>query len=206
MSKYNLKTGDILLFAGNSKSWFFKIFDGLIRYFTNSDYTHIGMVLKDPTFIHPKLEGYYVWESGLEKNPDPQDGKKKFGVQITPIDEIIGDYSKDGGKIYYRKLKYDLTSFSKENLDKVHDVVYDKPYDINPVDWINAALKKEGKHPQNTTTFWCSAFVGYIYTQCGIIGGSTDWTILSPNDFSQSGANLAFINNCSLCLEELYEI
>ena len=30
MSKYDLKTGDILLFDGNSKNWFFKIFDGLI--------------------------------------------------------------------------------------------------------------------------------------------------------------------------------
>ena len=198
MSKYNLNTGDILIFDGNSKNLFFKLFDGLIKYFTNSQYTHIGMVLKDPTYINPDLKGYYIWESGMESKPDPQDNKKKFGVQITPLDEIVDNYLNNNGKIYYRKVKCSLDNFTEDNLKEVHKVVYNKPYDVNPVDWINAALKREGKHPQNTNTFWCSAFVGYIYTKCGIIKDSTDWTILSPNDFSEKGESLQFINNCSL--------
>jgi len=92
MSKYDLKTGDILLFDGNSKNWLFKIFDGLIKYFTNSDYTHIGMIIKDPKFLNKELKGYYVWESGTEKQPDPQDNMKKLGVQITPLEEITNSY------------------------------------------------------------------------------------------------------------------
>ena len=45
--------------------------------------------IKDPTFIHPSLKGYYVWESGWEGEPDPQDGKVKLGVQLTPLEEVI---------------------------------------------------------------------------------------------------------------------
>ena len=204
MSKYDLKTGDILLFDGNSKNLFFKIFDGLIKYFTNSDYTHIGMIVKDPKFLNKELKGYYVWESGSEKQPDPQDNMKKLGVQITPLEEITNSYLDNNGKIFYRKIKCHVDTFSTEKLKEIHDVVYNKPYDVNPIDWINAALKRKGKHPQNTNTFWCSAFVGYIYTELGIIDSSTDWTILSPNDFSETGENLDFINNFYLEKEENY--
>jgi len=38
------------------------------------------------------LEGLYIWESSWEDNPDPQDGKRKLGVQITPIKEVIDAY------------------------------------------------------------------------------------------------------------------
>ena len=41
-----------------------------------------------------RLKGYYVWESGWEGTPDPQDGKVKFGVQITPFEEIFQNYKK----------------------------------------------------------------------------------------------------------------
>ena len=58
------------------------------------------MVLKDPEFIHPYLKGYYVWESNFEDSKDPQDGKIKFGVQITPLNEIFDKYKGTNGKIY----------------------------------------------------------------------------------------------------------
>ena len=35
----------------------------LIKTYTNSNITHVAMVLKDSDFIDPSLKGYYVWES-----------------------------------------------------------------------------------------------------------------------------------------------
>ena len=83
MSEYNLKTGDLLLFdcENYSGSGFISYF---IKKFTQSNISHIAMVLKDPDFIDPPLKGIYVWESNYEGKPDPQDGTIKFGVQITP--------------------------------------------------------------------------------------------------------------------------
>jgi len=173
-----LKTGDIILFDYEGHS----IISSLLKRFTKSNFTHVGMILKDPKFIHPSLKGLYVWESGKEDNPGPQDNKK-IGVQITPFLEIYDKYKNTGSKIYIRKIK-DNNIFTDENLKKIHDIVYDKPYDIVPLDWIEGYLQKD-LNPQKTNRFWCSALIGYIYTQLGILNPDTDWSILRPCDFSQ---------------------
>jgi len=173
-----LKTGDIILFDYEGHS----IISSLLKRFTKSNFTHVGMILKDPKFIHPSLKGLYVWESGKEDNPGPQDNKK-IGVQITPFLEIYDKYKNTGSKIYIRKIK-DNNIFTDENLKKIHGIVYDKPYDIVPLDWIEGYLQKD-LNPQKTNRFWCSALIGYIYTQLGILNPDTDWSILRPCDFSQ---------------------
>ena len=149
------------------------------------------MVLKDPDFINPSLKGYYIWESGREEEPDPQDGKKKLGVQITPFEEIYQSYLQDKSTIYVRRVS-ECSNFNNTKLDEIHKVVYDKPYDIVPSDFIEAVFRKDND-PQKTSRFWCSAFIGYIYTQCGILNSDTDWSILRPCDFSSdSDYNLKF--------------
>jgi len=190
----DLDTGDLLLFCNND-SWFTQ----LIRYGTHSDYTHVAMILKDPEFIHPTLKGTYVWESSWEGKPDPQDGKIKLGVQITPLQEIIESYNDKN--IYVRKLTKPNGKMSTETLRNIHQVVYDKPYDVVPTDWIEALFGKDNV-PQKTDRFWCSALVGYIYTKCGILDSNTDWSVLTPNDFSLTSNSLRFTTDCDLVQSE----
>jgi len=200
MSKYNLNTGDILLFdyeGGGSMG----IFSWLIKKATKSNITHVGMVLKDPVFINPSLKGYYVWESGWEGTPDPQDGKVKFGVQITPFEEIFQNYKKKNGKIYVRRVTCPINLFTTEKLLQIHEIVYDKIYDIIPTDWIEAAFRRDD-NPQKTSRFWCSALVGYIYTQCGCLHPGTDWSMIRPSDFVED--YLQYINDIEL--SELTEL
>ena len=201
MTEYNLKTGDILLFDFN-ESGFMGIFNNLIKRFTKSDYSHIAMVLKDPSFIHPSLKGYYIWESSWEGKPDPQDGKIKLGVQITPFHEIYDKCVKTNSSITLRRVSNN-SALSEENLSEIHNVVYDKPYDIVPTDWIDAINRKDS-HPQKTDRFWCSALIGYIYTRCGLLTNTTDWSILRPSDFSteENHCSLHWINPFSLSKEE----
>ena len=200
MNLTDLKTGDLILCVNQNKSGLFGAFTSMIKWGTHSNYTHTGVILKDPSFIHPSLKGLYVWESSDENNPDPQDGKLKIGVQITPLLELINDY-KNNGHIFYRSIQCPNTCFSNENLKAVHDIVYDKPYDINPFDWIEAFIQKDS-NPQKIDRFWCSALVGYIYTKCGLLQKDTDWSIMRPNDLSLSGENLKWNENCSLKKEE----
>ena len=200
MSKYNLNTGDILLFdyeGGGSMG----IFSWLIKKATKSNITHVGMVLKDPVFINPSLKGYYVWESGWEGTPDPQDGKVKFGVQITPFEEILQNYKKKNGKIYVRRVTCPINLFTTEKLLQIHEIVYDKIYDIIPTDWIEAVFRRDD-NPQKTSRFWCSALVGYIYTQCGCLHPGTDWSMIRPSDFVED--YLQYINDIEL--SELTEL
>ena len=139
-----------------------------------------------PSVTEKPLTGTFFWESSYEGTPDPQDGKVKLGVQITPLAEILESYRKTNSGIYVRKLLKDKNPFTVEKLTQIHNVVYDKPYDIVPTDWIGALFKKDSE-PQKTSRFWCSALVGYIYTQAGILPPDTDWSILTPADFSLDG-------------------
>ena len=79
----------------------------------------------------------------------------------------------------------------------MHDVVYNKPYDIVPADWVEAFLQKDTT-PQKTTRFWCSALVGDIYTKCNVLKEDTDWSIMTPNDLSLDGEKLSFCKGVSL--------
>tara|TARA_B100000401_G_C52805462_1_gene720886 strand:- start:615 stop:1229 length:615 start_codon:yes stop_codon:yes gene_type:complete len=197
MSNLNLKTGDILLFDYNEKG-ILGIFNKAIKYFTNSDYSHVAVVLKDPEFIHPSLKGYYIWESSYEGTPDPQDGKIKLGVQVTPLDEVLNNCKETNSSVFLRRVNCPSYTFNYTNLKEVHDVVYDKPYDIVPMDWINALSRKDTE-PQKTDRFWCSALVGYIYTRCNLLVQNTDWSMLRPSDFSDnSDSILHWMNPCFL--------
>lgn len=188
MSAFNLKTGDILLFD-IQESGLMGLFNKAIKYFTHSNYSHVAVVLKDPSFIHPSLKGYYIWESSWEGSPDPQDGLTKLGVQITPFDEIYNKCKANNSSIFVRRVQCSPNIFNDTILSQIHDVVYKKPYDIVPSDWIKA-LGRTDNTPQRTDRFWCSALVGYIYTKCSLLNSSTDWTILRPSDFSVKYNNI----------------
>ncbi len=73
------ETGDLLLFK---ETWWFS---RLIQYFTNSKYSHCGIIIKDPSFTDIPLQGLYLLEStGFLKTKDAEDNVSKFGVQLTP--------------------------------------------------------------------------------------------------------------------------
>ena len=202
IKKYNLRTGDILLFDNKSKNCF-GFFTDVIKLVTKSPFSHVAMVLIDPIYIDPKLKGLFIWESSIEKEPDPQDGKKKLGVQITPFQEIYDEYQKTNSKIVLRKLHARHGLISNQKLLDIHKVVYDKPYDLDINDWVQEIIGKD-KHPQKTDRFWCSALVGYIYSKLGIIDPATDWSFLRASDFSiKYNGKIKFINGCRLVDEQI---
>ena len=191
LDSFNFKTGDLILFSSNNTG-LFALFDRLIKLFTNSEYNHIGMVLKDPTYIDKNLKGLYLYESSWEGEPDPADGKIKLGVQITPLKEA---FKNNPGNAYLRRLVTPCKSayesvLSDANIIEVYKKTNAKPYDLNPVDWIEAFFRIDptftfGKDKR----FFCSALVGYIYQQLGILQKNTDWSILRPSDFSLEDNN-----------------
>jgi hypothetical protein len=199
----SLNTGDLILCDDlEYKDW--GLFSWFVKFMTRSDFSHVAMIVKDPDFTNPPMKGTYVWMSGISNVPDPEDNKKKFGVQFVPFDEYVRTY---GGKLYIRKLHcwkhYEL--FTKENLKKIHDVVYDKPYDDVITDWIEAYCKKD-PHPQKTSRFVCSAFIGYVYTKLTLLPEDTDWSIICPNYFSSENKEFHLQHNAFLSPEEIIHL
>lgn len=188
-----LQTGDLLLFASSSNQHsVVGIFDWIIRTATHSPYSHVALVLRDPAFISPSLKGLYIWESSWEGSPDPQDGKTKLGVQITPLHESLRNFK---GHVYVRKLEKGRDRITDATLRSVHDVVYDKPYDVHVRDWVSAWLRKDAQ-PQKTDRFWCSALVTYFMVQFGFIENTVDWSIIRPADLSSASTYLTWKPTC----------
>ena len=162
--KEPVKTGDILLFNYRD-SWF----SWAIKFFTRSNYSHVGMVVVDPQFTEIPLKGVYLWESGRGYIPDPENHRLKTGVQLTPMDQVFKTFE-GKGNVYLRRLKAPDGLITEDKLKIVHTAVHNKPYDIVPSDWIQAFLRVDPS-PQKISRFWCSALVGYIYTKVGMAYG-----------------------------------
>ena len=171
-----MKTGDLILFKGQVSSWFLITF--LIEFFSWSPWVHVGIVLEDPV----GLKGLYLWESvyGLG-TLDPEDHKKKFGVQLSSLPDRLKGYN-----VYTRE--YQGLDISTEEIEEVHKQVHDKPYDIVPLDWLEAVTHVDLR-PKKVNRFWCSALVGYILTKLHVIHGDVDWSILSPKYFANFDNN-----------------
>ena len=175
-----LKTGD-LLFCDYTGSGPFGWFSYLLKFFTKSKYSHSAMIIRDPPFSNVE-PGLYVWESTYNGKPDPQDHKIKLGVQLATFEDFYNNYHSNG-TVYIRQIEPN-NPITNDQLIKIHNVVYDKPYDILPEDWIEAYLRTGPK--DTIDRFWCSALVGYIYTQLNLFNKDTDWSMLRPADIANN--------------------
>ena len=187
INKDDLNTGDILLFhhVSNYKNCYncvFTCFTDLIQSCTQSKFSHIGMIVVDPTFTNPPLKGVYVLESSFETYPDAEDHKYKLGVELEEFDKVIKNANQE---IYVRKLNCKRDENFYNTLNEVHKVVHNKPYDALPRDWIDAIFHKySGKNAQSINHFWCSALVCYIYVKWGFLPSYTPWSLVTPKMFS----------------------
>lgn len=190
LETFNFETGDLLLFNGNHLFSPIGIFSYFIKFFTRSNWSHIGMIVKDPPFNIPN--GIYVWQSSYDENAE--DNKTELGVELTPIKEVLNNYK---GIIHWRKLNSGNVKITNEKLKEIHHLVHGKPYDINPIDWFNALIQHQSTRIENR--FFCSALIGCIYSFLNLIDPKIDWSIIKPSDFSSEYPNnIKFINHSSL--------
>ena len=203
----NLETGDLILFQGKHS-----IVSSIIELYTNSRWTHVGIVLKNPTFIDEKLKGLYLLESGEEDLKDSEDNVYKYGVQIVDLKEKLDTYD---GIVVSRKLKCNKKDFEIK-LKIIHNTVHNKPYDLNVFDFIMTKLGITkcdqgsfkykllnwiGYNPRKLDKMYCSSLVAYVYTELGLLDKDTRWTDIFPYYFSSENPNLR-LNRASLGPEE----
>lgn len=186
-------TGDIILFSDITY-----IPSRIIEWVTGSKYSHVGIVLKDPTYINPLLKGLYIFEStGLSPIVDSEDNKRKTGVQIRKLENVLDDYN---GAIYWRKLHTQRNEAFIQKIIEIHNKVHDKPYDVQPIDWLKSMFDNRRGDSQIISRFFCSALVTYIYDVLGFVPPDTPWSIIRPKDLGTEnvGTNRIKFINCIL--------
>lgn len=180
-------TGDIVLFNSDS------IIGKLIKKATESIFTHVGIILRNPSFIKEEKEDIklYLYNSDGPFTEDVEKEETKSGVQVI---DLISKLKNFKGDIFYRKLIYDTDKikFINEKLEYIHSIHYNTYYDYMPNNWLGAylsinhysELSKVFSSPRRLDRMFCSAFVAYIYTQLGILNQDTEWSFVIPSYFA----------------------
>jgi hypothetical protein len=198
MNLDQIQTGDLLLFSTN------KWYSDVIEIGDNCPFSHCGLILRDPTYLDPSLNGLYVLESGLEPFPDSTDHQIHFGVQIVPLEKVIQEYIfKKEGSLFHRSLNGKRDKNFERKLYQAYQIVKDKPYNCNPLDWLEALLNIHWFDTKITSRFWCSALVAYLYVRLGIIDEKIDWSLVTPKEWSSVANRFVFLNGYTLEKEVL---
>lgn len=183
-----LKTGDLILFSGDS------FVSSLFEMATHSQWSHIGIIVRDPDFLlnknRSKLDGLFVLQSSSDHYIDEDEKTRKFGVQICDLMTILKDYC---GKIVVRKLITDKSQRDiHSTISTVYQTLYDKPYNWQAKDFMDALMANNHEcfpwydgDPRHTDKIFCSALVAYTYTMLGFLNKDTNWSTFYPVYFDK---------------------
>lgn len=197
------ENGDIILFDTRGH-WY----DTLIRLWTRSKFSHIGIVIRDLEIEGVKV-GTCLLESGSEPFPDTVRGINITGVRVSKLEDVLDEYiDNKSGFVYYRKAECNRSEAFFANLKSSIETTYALPYDVLPQDWLRAAFGiQSGKRTERNNTFWCSALVAYVYDKLGFLPRDCPWTLISPRQFSfYEGKQLTFGGDLSLEPEVLVDL
>jgi len=187
----DFQTGDLILLSGNY------FVSSIISYITHSNWTHIGIVIKDPNFLinTPPVKGIFMLEADIQNPNDPyvdlESGHYVRGVCLVNLEQRINSYK---GGIAYRKLIWNKT---KDEINEIFRIIYNttyyKNYDLNPFDLLEPIIHHKYLilekilclDPRRTNKFFCSTLFAYAYTQLQLLKANTNWSDFYPKYFAE---------------------
>ena len=174
-----MQTGDILLFHG--EGWWFS---RAVEWLTGSRFSHVSMILRNPTYIHPSLTGLFMIESGEEKFPDAVRHRVIKGVQIVDLEKVIENYQ---GSVYHRAL--DISAIEEIRIKKIFAKLWEKiefcPYDQNPWDFFKVLFDLDIGNNYRENSYFCSALIASLYERFGFFKEPIPWDLVQPKDFDE---------------------
>lgn len=164
-----LQTGDVVLFSGRG------FFSWLIQVFTNSNWSHVGMVVKLPEY-----DTVLLFESTtLSKTKGFFTGKTKEGVQLVSLSSRIKDYN---GKVAIRHI-YDTSDVTSEFV-KFREEVNDREYEKNKFQLFKSAYDGWfGRNKTDLSSIFCSELVAEFWQRIKRISACVPSNEYTPDSF-----------------------
>lgn len=169
-SAFTLRTGDILLFSGRG------VTSEVIRVFTRSPWSHIGMVV----FMPESREPLVLESTTLGESADVRLGKPVAGVSLVSLASKLADY--EGSVVVRRRHGPDLTGNQERLLQRLVRRLMHRPYKnyvlCNAIDVLTCFQRKPDQRG-----WFCSELVAELYRRLGWLPRDTRASTLVPGHF-----------------------
>jgi hypothetical protein len=192
-----LKTGDIVLFSSKN---------AIIRGFTGTVYTHVGIVVVSNEFSKNRIDQTYMLQSDKHFSSflsftrdkpylkDHLTGTRRAGVSLVRFSEAVRESHDSGGTVYVRRL-LNPPADGRYNLSKKFLMSYaNKDYEEDPAEFVQSALDIPSstlfENEPNMNTVFCSELAYDVLCRMNLICHANR---VSPNetipaDFSSTGS------------------
>jgi len=191
--KSKFKTGDLLLFGGDS------LFSAAVKMATLSSISHIGMVFRfeEPFLVQRENERYraeliqakdnlYFWHSQLtefENTADIFSGEPKTGVQLNYLSSVIDEF--DDNVVRWRPLVREVPTCDHHLIEWLKKQAK-KPYEKNCGDLMYSVLSKwcyiePPRHTDNS--YFCSELMIRTYQRLKLIHSRSQEEVVVPSHY-----------------------
>lgn len=171
-----LKTGDIILFSGNSGVSKF------IRFFSASRWSHVGMVVRIDDW-----DAILLWEStSLSGVKDAMDKIPKKGVQTVYLSQRVETYN---GDLALRPLNKPITDTMKQALVSLRKKLKNRPYEKSKVELAKSLIDMGflSENEEDLSSVFCSELVAEALQEMNVIPQTTPSNEYTPKDFEEYG-------------------
>ena len=168
-----LKTGDLVFFSGAG------LVSGLIKLFTKSQWTHVGMVVRIPY-----IDSVLLWEStSLSKSKDVISGRLVSGVQISALSDRAAEYNNNIG---VRHLSRELNETQLQTLAELRHEFNGREYEQSKLDLAFSALDfAELSKSEDLSSLFCSEMVAEALKRMKVLITEMPSDEFTPADLSR---------------------
>ncbi len=171
-----MKFGDVISFSGKGD------ISNIIKWKTNSDISHVGMVLESE-FVRGEKRIVLIESTSLVNLPDIRTKELIKGVQQQHLSQRLSSYE---GQAYYHELKANLSVNLKK---KMHTWLFNKHASRTPYDSVQAlgsaidlldAFGMENK--PDFSSLFCSEMVAKAFKVAGLLNADYNPSEATPAD------------------------
>ena len=168
----SLKTGDMVLFSGSG------FVSRMIQMFTRSNWSHVGLVIKDDWF-----DMLLLWESTTLSKIKTVHGVVRQGVAIRPLSEVIENYD---GVVGIRQLTEKLSDAQELDIGELRKEFKGRDYEQSKSELFKSAYDFiGGRNEEDLSSLFCSELVAEAYQRINIFSEFKPSNEYTPADLAE---------------------